>query len=66
MAFRKILNGIHKSEYFFKDAFVLLNIHDLILAEPGQKCIYKKEKVYSLGCPVFNMLALRIDFSKIK
>ena len=69
-------NPIYISQYFFEDVFVLLNIHVLILERPGQILILKKKdeekikkslkKAYSSECLVFNMLALRMDFSCIK
>ena len=53
----------YEFEYFVKGVLVLPKIHDFILEGPGQKSIYKKKKSVFSGCPVFNMLALRIDFS---
>ena len=52
----------YEFEHFVKDVFVLPKIHDLILVGPGQTSLYKKRPVFS-GCPVFNMLALKMDFS---
>ena len=56
----------YEFEHFVKDAFVLPKIHDLILEGPGQTSVYKKKRPVFSGCPVFNMLALKIDFSESK
>ena len=53
----------YEFEHFVKDVFVLPKIHDLILEGPGQTSVYKKKRPVFSGCPVFNMLALKIDFS---
>ena len=53
----------YEFEHFVKDVFVLPKIHDLILVGPGQTSVYKKKRPVFSGCPVFNMLALKIDFS---
>ena len=67
MAFRIILARLCKNQYefkhFVKDVFVLPKIHDLILEGPGQTSVYKKKRPVFSGCPVFNRLALKIDFS---
>ena len=53
----------YEFKHFVKDVFVLPKIHDLILEGPGQTSVYKKKRPVFSGCPVFNMLAPRIDFS---
>ena len=52
MAFKIILTRLMKEP-----------IHDLILEGPGQTSVYRKKRPVFSGCPVFNMLALKIDFS---
>ena len=53
----------YEFEHFVKDVFVLPKIHDLILEGPRQTSVHKKKRPVFSGCPVFNMLALKIDFS---
>ena len=53
----------YEFEHFVKDVFVLPKIHDLSLEGPGQTSVKKKKRPVFSGCPVFNMLALKIDFS---
>ena len=50
-------------EPYVQDVFVLPKISDLLVEGPGQKAIYTKKKSALTGCPSFNMLALRLDFT---
>lgn len=58
---------LHSSAMTFKPyvkaSFILPKLPDLLIEGPGQRAIYKSKKSVFSGCPVFNMLALRLDFS---
>ena len=48
---------------YVKECTVLPRLHDLIIEGPGQSIMYsRKDSIFS-GCPRFNMLALRLDFT---
>ena len=47
---------------FVKEVVVLPRLADLLIEGPGQKVAYRKKPSVFVGCPPFNMLALRIDF----
>ena len=47
---------------FVKEFLVLLRLPDLLIEGPGQRVTYRRKPSLFVGCPSFNMLALRIDF----
>ena len=47
---------------FVKDFVVLPRLADLLIEGPGQREVYRKKPSVFVGCPSFNMLALRLDF----
>ena len=46
---------------FVKEFVVLPRIADLLIEGPGQREAYRKKRSVFVGCPSFNMLALRLD-----
>ena len=47
---------------FVKEFVVLPRLADLLIEGPGQREAYRKKPSVFVGCPSFNMLALRLDF----
>ena len=47
---------------FVKEFVVLPRLADLLIEGPGQREVYRKKPSVFVGCPSFNMLALRLDF----
>lgn len=47
---------------FVKEFVVLPRLADLLIEGPGQREVYRKKPSAFVGCPSFNMLALRLDF----
>lgn len=47
---------------FVKEFVVLPRLPDLLIEGPGQRVTYRRRPSLFVGCPSFNMLALRIDF----
>ena len=47
---------------FVKESVVLPRLADLLIEGPGQREAYRKKPSVFVGCPSFNMLALRLDF----
>ena len=56
-----------KFAFFIEEVFVLSKINckikDLIIESPGQKEVYKSKPSAFSGCPSFNILAMKINFS---
>ena len=50
------------SASFIKELEVLSRQVDLLIDCPGQRVEYHRKPSVFLGCPSFNMLALRFDF----